>query len=166
MFLLAFYACLRVGEITHKSNGAHNLQLSDITFLQSDKDTTSGLKISFKSFKHSTPNTIHTIVIKDSSADQLIPSMTSYLKLRGTQPGPLFMWSDSKPILYSQFQQTLSLALQFIGPSPSQYSSHSFRLGRATHALLQGYSELQVMKIGRWSSTAHLRYLRPPSFLS
>ena len=43
----------------------------------------------------------------------------------------------------------------------SKYNTHSFRIGRCTDHVLQGFSNEKIKKIGRWKSNAYLRYVRP-----
>ena len=167
MFSLAFFGCLRIGEITSKSTKAdHNLQLADIQFLSYQNKCDPDILITFRSFKHSTPHKIHRLQVSESQPIQPVSLLAAFLKERGPKPGPLFMWQNSQPVTYSQFVTTLKDTLMFSGHSTSTYTSHSFRIGRATLAMQQGLSDLQIMKLGRWSSSAHLQYLRPPSLAS
>ena len=166
MFLLAFHACLRVGEITAKPGQDHNLHVGDVNFCTYPKPQRTSLFITFRSYKHSKQNQISTLEVVDHVETSPVSTLHHYLQMRGPHQGPLFSWQDRMPVSYTQFRDTLKAALSFAGFSTSQYKSHSFRIGRATLALEQGMSELQVMKLGRWSSTAHLRYLAPPSLSS
>ena len=167
MYAMAFYACLRIGELTHKpATQDHNLQISDIQILVYPEQTRHDVLVSFRSHKHSTPHRISQLQIQDSYSIHPVAVLIEYLKLRGPNPGPLYIWQNGKPITYKQFVATLRDTLNFAGYPPSVYKSHSFRIGRATLALQQGYSDLQIMKLGRWASTAHLKYLRPPTMSS
>ena len=167
MYSLAFYACLRIGEITSKSSLLdHNLQLSDVQFISYRNQWQHDILITFRSFKHSTPHKIHQLQVQDSQPIKPVSLLSAFLKHRGPKHGPLFMWQDSHPVSYNQFVSTLRDALRFTGHSTTDYTSHSFRIGRATLAMEQGFSDLQIMKLGRWSSSAHLKYLRPASLSS
>ena len=45
---------------------------------------------------------------------------------------------------------------------PTKYTSHSFRIGGgATLAHDMNFSESRIQKLGRWSSKAYTKYLRP-----
>ena len=41
-------------------------------------------------------------------------------------------------------------------------TSHSFRSGIATSMALAGYSDEEIMAMGRWKSDAFLRYVKTP----
>ena len=43
----------------------------------------------------------------------------------------------------------------------TRYNTHSFRIGRTTNMMLEGYSEAQIKVAGRWISNAFIRYSRP-----
>jgi hypothetical protein len=40
------------------------------------------------------------------------------------------------------------------------FNTHSFRLGAATSAFVNGISEEEIKKLGRWSSKCSERYIR------
>ena len=166
MFLLAFHACLRIGEITSKPGQQHNLHMSDVTFLHLPSSPLDSILITFRSFKHSKPHDIKQLEVVEVPETRPVQSLKVYLSLRGPSPGPLFMWQDTLPVTYSQFTKVLTSALNFAGYSTSHNKSHSFRIGQATLALQQGLTQLQIMKLGRWSSAAHLKYLLPTSLSS
>ena len=166
MFLLAFYACLRIGEIARNKISTHLLQLSDVRFGHALGISNTNAIVNLSSFKHSSPNSIQSIKIRDSPPMYPVRSLINYIKLRGTQHGPLFIWQDGTPVTYNQFTNVLKSCLAAAGLPAQQYKSHSFRIGRATLALQEGYTELQIMKLGRWKSTAHLRYLVPATLPS
>ena len=45
---------------------------------------------------------------------------------------------------------------------PKEYAGHSFRIGMATTASHQGVSEATIKMLGRWESSAYLRYIKTP----
>ena len=47
--------------------------------------------------------------------------------------------------------------------APTNYSSHSFRIGAASAAAAAGIPEWQIQALGRWSTDCYKRYIRLPS---
>ncbi len=73
---------------------------------------------------------------------------------------PLFSTEEGKPMSRAWFASRLHLLCQYCGLSPERYTAHSLRIGAATTAASSSpVSTLKAM--GRWSSVAYERYLRP-----
>ena len=88
------------------------------------------------------------------------PMLLDYCGMRGAAPGPLFCECDLRPVTISSFNTELKRCLVFCGLDTSRYKGHSFRIGAATHASEQGFSDSQIRKLGRWQSDAFKTYLR------
>jgi site-specific recombinase XerD len=56
---------------------------------------------------------------------------------------------------------TLKSLLQSAGYNPSEYHTHSLRIGRATDLAAKGYTDIQIALAGRWSSSAYKKYIKP-----
>lgn len=150
MFLLAFHFALRIGEITVSP---HNLKLENIK-LKSNK-----LTIEFTSFKHS-PSTFQKHTIKAQAINPCpVTIMSEYLKLRGSDPGPLFR-NNGKPVSRKFFVLKLKHCFTCIGLDNRQFNSHSFRIGAASYWLSKNFTDIQIKQMGRWRSDAVLKYLR------
>jgi len=82
--------------------------------------------------------------------------------LCGFSPGPLFLFQNGRPLsralLTDWLRQTLASA-----NIPSNFSSHSFRIGAATVAARNGVLDHLIQALGRWSSSAYQLYIRTPS---
>ena len=91
-----------------------------------------------------------------------VAAMLAYLSYRRSSPGPLFKFSDGKPLTRSNFVEAVRKALDTAGIDSSQYSGHSFRSGAATTAAKQGIGDATIMMLGRWRSNAYQRYIRTP----
>ena len=89
--------------------------------------------------------------------------LLTYLKLRGTSPGPLLCWPDLSPISRNVFTKALVDSLGFCDLDVSGYKSHSFCTVAASWAASKGMSDAQIKTFGRWKSNAFLRYIRAPS---
>ena len=112
MYSLAFHALLRVGEFTSSTTSVspnlfmyHQIEL-DINY--------KFLKIAFYQYKHS--NGHFPIVLKLSCQDNIscpITNMASYLRSRGSTPGPLFCFPGghpvSNPAFISLFRSSLKI---------------------------------------------------------
>ena len=156
MFLLSFFAFLRVGEITVVGQTNPNtLHLHHVTFLS---DGT--LQINFSRFKHSHGRSA-SVLIKPRQVDWCpVSSLKKYIQLRGLHSGFLFIQSNSQPVHRNKFSSILSQSVSFLGLDSSRYLSHSFRIGACTYAIQCGLSDSQIRVLGRWNSDAFRRYIR------
>ena len=160
MMILAFKAYLRVGEMVPGS--ARSVQ----NCLQRHDVTIDGTLISvfFRHFKHSSKQGSQSLHIHGG----LIPSsnispattISQFLDVRGTIPGPLFAYMDGTPMLRREFDLSLKHLLELCNLSSKVFKGHSFRIGAATSAALRGDSDAQIRAAGRWSSDAFRKYIR------
>ena len=170
MCSLAFYAFLRIGEITSVSKqGAPTpppLQLYQLTKLLNAADELTAFKVTFRNFKHSYNERPFPIVVSRHPPSCPVELLSKNLALRGTGPGPIFITVDGLPVSRSKFSQHLSRAIQLFGLAPSRYKGHSFRIGAASQAAERGRSDAQIRALGRWKSNAFQRYVRVPSLVA
>ncbi|XP_070194980.1 integrase/recombinase xerD homolog [Littorina saxatilis] len=153
MFLLAFHAFQRVGEITESD---HTLAFSDVTL------TNDSILISFRSAKHSAGK--HQEAVVTTVANPLIcpvQALKEYIVKRRRMPGPLFKL-NGRSLLRRDFVTTLKAMLNIAGIPADRFNSHSFRIGAATSSAAKGASDAQIRKRGRWQSDAFKRYIRLP----
>ena len=163
MFLLAFYALLRVGEMSITKYGSANvIQFHDITLVRSNMKV-SGILLQMRHYKHS-PTTTSPLSIQASKDTDICPvhALYTYLRHRGTTPGPLFLSKDKQPISAAQFTATLHAATTLLGLDTHRYTPHSFRIGGASYAHENKVSEPQLKRLGRWRSSAYMRYIGGP----
>ena len=85
-----------------------------------------------------------------------------YVAERGPSPGPFFRRSDGSPLTKAFFVASVRQALVRLGVDPRSYAGHSFRIGAATAAAEAGVEDSVIQSLGRWNSTAFLRYIRTP----
>lgn len=162
MFLLAFHAFLRVGELTVTSStdpGTNLLRAANVVVLQG----MGVLRIAFTSFKHhvaGSPVVLHVRRQAESSMDP-VQAFESYRALvaPASEQAPCYSYKGN-PVRRALFCSYLASALRFCGMDPSRYKSHSFRIGAATCAAQKGYSEEVIKALGRWSSGAFRGYIR------
>lgn len=161
MFLLAFFAFLRVGEITlanAKSDSMHNI----VTFQQLYFDQCGrSVTIVFQHYKHSNGRRVAVKVFPQIHMSYCpIAALTEYITLRGTAPGFLYQWPSGTPVTRAEFTDILNKCLRFCNLSPGVYKGHSFRIGAATHCASIGLSDAQIRSLGRWKSDAFKQYIR------
>lgn len=156
-FCLAFYAFLRIGELTMSNNQQANvLQFGDITTSGKSENQPSRVHIVFHKYKHS-DGSGHQITIQ---SEQLVQALAGYEKIRGTTPGPYLIDQCGNPITRNRFASVLTLTLKYCGYDPKSFNTHSFRIGAASHAAQSGMSDAQIQHMGRWKSQAFLQYIR------
>lgn len=96
------------------------------------------------------------------SGDELCPveAMMSYLAARGDGPGPLFLYSDGHYLTREKLVLALRQVLSSANINMSHFSGHSFRIGAATTAARAGVQDSMIKTLGRWHSSAYLRYIQ------
>lgn len=151
MFLLAFHAFLRVGEIC---SSRHALSLCDVIMHGSY------VRVSFKSFKFSQGRSPHVFIPSHPSMLCPVAALHVFLKVRGTSPGRLFINSSGSPYSVLWFRSALSKISELAGLRAWGITPHSFRVGAATSAAALGIPEDTIQRMGRWSSRAFMRYIK------
>ena len=165
MCSLAFFAFLRVGEITALASG-HTLQINQLTKLVNHKQEIVALKVTFFNSKHHYNQRPFSLEIARQNFCCPVQLILEFLHLRGNKPGPLFIMQDGCPVTRSVFSEKLFLCIKYCGLDPSRYKGHSFRIGAASHAADRGMSDAQIRTLGRWKSNAFLKYIRIQSLSS
>ena len=166
MYLLAFHAFLRIGEITHNKCSTNIIQLRDIQFFQTSQARPARLELTFRSFKgnYNIRPIILSLVARVSEMDKCpVLSLYKFIELRGNSPGPLYCLPGNLVITYEHFRKCLSNSLVWAGLPPSQYKTHSFRIGAASTASALGIADEDIQHMGRWKSLAFKRYVRLPT---
>lgn len=165
MFLLAFHAFLRVGEITvrkPRSEADHVIQYNDISWVYNG-NRLEGVELQLRHFKHS--KHAKTLFITCRHHDDFmcpVHTLWQYCTLRRSDPGELFVHLSGAAVSRAEFALTLQRALVWVGLPTNRYKSHSFRIGAASTAASMGISDDSIQLMGRWSSNAHKKYIRIP----
>ncbi|MES9882606.1 MAG: site-specific integrase [Sedimenticola sp.] len=158
MFLLAFSAFARIGEITLHSSGnsCKTMQLADVSIIHNQS-----VEVTFRFYKHNIKAVPHTVSFSHGPTTySAVRALETYLAVRGKAPGPLFLHHNKKPVTRGAFDHLLHRALAFCRLDSSRYKGHSFRIGAATVAAQNNLSDAQIRDLGRWSSNAFRRYIR------
>ncbi|XP_070601697.1 uncharacterized protein [Erythrolamprus reginae] len=90
-----------------------------------------------------------------------VAALVAYWAHRGVEPGFLFCHASGEPLTRYQFWAVTSKALARLGLDPRCYGTHSFRIGAASLAAVEGFSRLDIKTVGRWRSGAFRTYIRP-----
>ena len=102
MSTTAFFAFLRIGEMTHNSaKDASNLilQFQHVSKLVDSSNYVVALKITFGNFKHSYNQCPFTIFLHRQNSCCPVQFLLEYLARRGNRPGPLFLIQITIPFL-------------------------------------------------------------------
>ena len=162
MCLLAFYAFLRVGEMTAPIKGAcPPIQLCQLTQLVDSTGKIVSLKLTFADYKHNYNRHPFSIIINSQPSHCPVESLLVYLKHRGPMPGPLLI-DCGKPITRNIFVEKLSWAVKSCGLDSSRYKGHSFRIGAASYGQT---GVCQILKFALWGDGNPMHLLNISGFL-
>ena len=166
---LAFFACLRAGELCVPDNCtfdvAKHLCIRDVTFFDDDKMCSVLLKQS-KTDKFS--NGVMVYVGCSTQSVCAYCTLKKFLVARSdhSPDAPLFADNHVPVLKKTYFVNATRLALSAIGLNPSLYSGHSFRAGSATSGAENGFNHWELKMLRRWSSECFNIYLRNPKLVA
>ena len=164
LMLLLYWGCLRIGEIVTSANADHVIHPDQVSFERNPTTREAiAMLIKFRSYKHSKGST-PVIKIKSVADQRVCPvsALLQYLSIRPNIPSrPLFIYLLGPTVTRSFVVDYLQQALQLTKHKHLLVNSHSFRIGRTTDLVLQGKADAYIQKVGRWSSTAYHKYIRP-----
>ena len=89
-----------------------------------------------------------------------VAALLSYIARRGQAPGPLYIFRDGSPLSKARLLSVVKAALVQHGIDTSQLIGHSFPIGAAFTAARAGLEDSLIQTLGRWHSSAFLRYIR------
>lgn len=165
MYMTAFHGFLRIGEMAPPTLSLRDkvIQVSDV-YITKNINGTESLEICLKFCKGNVSKQPFYISIQKHPDSRLcaIEAFKCYIPLRGNAPGPLFVSKNGIPMLRGAFASILKHNLMMSGFSTDLYKGHSFRIGAATTASASGLDDAEIMKMGRWKSSAIKRYIRMP----
>ena len=158
-YLLAFFGLFRIGEFIADTK----TRAQKSVILISDIAIKPGfLKITVRFSKTDQSGKAHSLIFEGQKENPLCPvrATLEFLKLRGTNPGPLLMHYNGTFLSRFQFNKVLAAALKLADPSKTNVKAHSFRIGGATNAMFKGIPYEQIKSMGRWKSDAAKLYIR------
>ena len=161
----AFFGFLRSGEITTPSLKEYDAEVH-LSFGDISLDSTHNPTVAQVRIKASKTDPFRQgISIFLGRTDTLlcpIAALTAYMATRGCSQGPFFHFPDHQPLTRQLLVEHLRRALQATGLDPKKFAGHSFRIGAATTAAAHGLEDSLIRTLGRWQSSAYLRYLQIP----
>ena len=106
----------------------------------------------------------HALLTEDLPHSNEFPlcPVISLLVVRGTAPGPLFIWNNGHFLTRAQFVSEVKQALEIVGADASDFNGHSFWIGAAFTAAANGMEGSLIKTLGRWESDAYQRYIKIP----
>ena len=156
MYTIAFFGLMRVGEITKSLDGEQAVNFDQFRMYENH------LIITISKFKHNMKRQPFDLVMVKQQLKEICPltNLIEYIRVRGTNPGPLFCLPDGSPVPRELFIRHLKNTISFCGLSTKLFKSHSFRIGGASFYAELGLSDEQIRLIGRWKSDAFKKYIR------
>ncbi|KAM4031882.1 LOW QUALITY PROTEIN: uncharacterized protein ACNLHF_019259 [Anomaloglossus baeobatrachus] len=161
-FGLAFFGALRIGELLslsrHRPGG---LRHNDVTV------SNGGLRIRIrKSKKKTDPSGRGSWIPLFATPGPVCPIVLVNNYLAVHRSGVSFLsHEDGSPLTKFQFLALFRKCLRSFGLKPTDFGTHSFRIGAATEAARAGLSNSEIQRIGRWRSSCFARYVRPDLLL-
>ena len=157
-----FFAFLRSGEFICPSSVAYDSSMLSWGDIQVDsRDHPSYLRIVLR---HSKTDLFGAWVsyFVGATGDTLCPvvAVLSYLSVRPSGPGPLFVYQDGRPLSRVDLVAAVRQALAADGLDVSRFNGHSFWIGAATTAAQVGVPDSVIQSLGRWKSSAFMTYVR------
>ncbi len=164
MFTMAFFGFMRVSEITANSSSAVQdaLEIGDTQFQDLNNALTLCITLRRSKTNQNGPPQLITIPAQVCSSICPVKANQSYLNIRPSGASPMFCHYDKSPVTRAQFNAVLHKALDFAGVQ-GKFGSHSFRIGAATTAAMQGVPDEKIQELGRWRSKAYKSYIRMPA---
>ena len=162
---MCFFGFLRSGEVVAPSDTGYD-QLYHLSVGDVRVDSTTSplfIEVYIKASK-TDPFRQGVRVYLGRTNSELCPvaAVLAYMVERQSSPGPFFKFVDGRYLTRARFVSEIRAALQAAGVPDSGYSGHSFRIGAATTAVLNGVPDSLIKTMGRWQSSAYTLYIRTP----
>ena len=165
LLLLQYHACARVGELVVSGQNTENVvQLNQISFQSDSLGTVTQLIIDFMYFKHNKAAQSEAVTINATDEPSCpVQAVRDYIQARGQAPGFLFVNAAGMPVQRNAVSRMLKRFLTASGYRAERYDTHGLRIGRASQAAQDGWTETQIKHLGRWKSEAYKQYIRRPA---
>ena len=157
-----FFAFLWVRKMIVPSSGSFDptVHLSERDVAIDNNRKPSAVRIGLKQLKTDPfRKGINLYVGKTSGLLCPVAALLHYLRICGTEPGPLFRLKDGYPLTRARFATEVRVVLSKVGVEQSKYCTHSFCIGAATTAAAKGIKDSINKTLGRWESLAYLQYV-------
>jgi len=158
---LMYHGCLRISEIGHSGSSRHALRDDKVAFhICPPRSYPRKISITLLSFKHSkAPQAIDISPIADRAVCPVV-LLWEYCRIRPPSV-TFFCDSNGRPVTRTFVMAQLRKLVALSSFPSKRLNTHSFRIGRTTDLVLKGgVSDAYIRHVGRWSSTAYLKYIR------
>ncbi|OCU02335.1 hypothetical protein XELAEV_18008098mg [Xenopus laevis] len=147
-FSVAFFGAMRIGELVSPArNKLGGLLYSDMHAHESS------LTIVLRRSKTDQRGKGRTITLEATGQGACPVRLAhQYLGIMPGAEGPLIIHENGIPLTRYQFVAIFRQELKAMGLNSAAFSSHSFCIGAATEAHRQGFTDVEVKRIGRWES--------------
>lgn len=159
----AFFGFLRAAEFIPPSSG-----FSSRIHLSSDSITIDKSPVPDKVFlqlRYSKTDQFgkgYTVVLaRADSALCPVTALMTFMRLRGSRAGPLFIHADGSFLTRQKLNTRLQQLLAAAGWN-GRCTLHSFLIGAASTAASLGFPDYLIKALGRWSSEAYQVYIKLP----
>ena len=161
MFLVAFFGLFRAGEVARSKSAPHNTAQRELVTFHPQNGHPTEAHIQLIWYKHSKGH-IAQIPLAKQPNRKFCPVTALYKAcLYMPRTGPLFCLSNGRPVSTNIYRSVVKACALTCKLDPCRYTTHSFRIGGATLAYELGFSTEQIKQLGRWKSSAYIKYLRP-----
>ena len=145
---------LRISEVANYARFfKHAIELQDVQLFPANR----GIHITLRSFKHGDKTKKYVL----KAGEKFYAYFVNFIKLRGKASGQLFIHQNGNNFTRQFIISVLRADLQSLGLPAKNYNTHSFRIGKTCDMAADGLSDRQIAELGRWSSNAFLKYIRP-----
>lgn len=160
---IAFFGCIRCGEITYPSAGKFNFKKHlTIRDLRISKNT---MEVFIKHSKTDQTGKGTKVIIGPGDHNfcplKLVQNFMHYRK-HAASTDALFRFHNGYLLTRPKLQSALQDTLRVLGLPSHKYGTHSLRIGAATAAATAGIPLDIIKTMGRWSSECYRHYIRAP----
>ena len=160
MCALAFFAFLRIGELTaSRGNTTNIINLSQLDRLVDAQGRIQALQLTLHNYKHKNSGPPFVIFIYPERSCCPVQLILNFLAVWGSVSGPLFCWPEGSSITRSYLVEWLNAALTFCNLNTKLYKVQFLHW----HCQLGLQTPKFAGLLGRWKSSAFLCYIRTPS---
>ncbi|XP_071087974.1 uncharacterized protein [Haliotis cracherodii] len=160
VYCIAFFGFFRVSELVQTKMSQPGCSINNVSISGEPEKATIHLPHS-KGDQHGYGNSVG-IEPTPGKSPCPVAALKAYLKVRPSGPAQAFIHFDHSPLTRYQFQAVLKKALALSSIGTESYSSHSFRIGAATTAAINGVPPHLIQQYGRWKSECYQSYIRLP----
>ncbi|XP_053145691.1 uncharacterized protein LOC128342435 [Hemicordylus capensis] len=157
--LVLFFGAFRAGELLPRSQHSPVFKVVQFGDVSLGRDVAQ-LRLRFSKTDQRGRGQLVSLHMADDALLCPVRALGSYMALRGSSPGCLFVHEGGLPLSQYQFWTVAQQALGAAGVDTAQLSLHSFRIGAASTASRLGLSGETIQRIGRWRSATYKRYVR------